>query len=364
MSETTGRIKGFDGLRAIAVLCVFLTHETTLGNRLALGGPAVWMFFVLSGFLIISILHRERLRIEAGEIGVREALLRFIGRRARRIFPVYYLALFVLVPALLAVGVNSLDARGFTMMATYLTNIWIGDMLGHWPGAPLGHLWSLAIEEQFYILMPLVALPFASHRLRGICLAIVGVAILAKLAMTFRGASDIAIHTSSLVNFGMIAFGGWCALSMTSPATDGRNGWAVVLPFGVYLAVVLTANLAHAPVPLLQFTPVLVGVGLIAVARNQSSWAIRGLELPPLKFLGKISYGFYVYHPMVALGMLVPMAKAVGIELPHPEHGAAAISFVIAVAVAYASWRFIEQPLLGRRFGGGAPLPAASAVSS
>lgn len=361
---TSGRIRGFDGLRAIAVCCVFLTHETTLGNRLALGGPGVWLFFVLSGFLIISILHRERQRIEAGEISVRAALLRFVGRRARRIFPVYYLALFVLVPILLAAGVNSIDPLGFAMMATYLTNIWVGSVLGHLPGVPLGHLWSLAVEEQFYVLMPLVALPFASHRLRGICLAIVGVAVAAKLAMTLGGTPKVTIYTSSLVNFGMIAFGGWCALSMAPRGTEGRSGWAIVLPLGLYAVVAVGGHLAKLPVPLLQFTPALVGIALIAVARNQASWAVAALEVAPLKFLGRISYGFYVYHPMVALNMLVPAARIFGIRLPFPERGAAVISFIVAVSVAWASWRFIERPLLSRRFGRDAPLTAAIGAPS
>lgn len=362
MSANSDRIKGFDGLRAIAVLCVFLTHRTTLGNRLELGSPGVWLFFVLSGFLIISILHRERQRIEAGETSVRAALTRFVGRRFRRIFPVYYLTLFLVIPALIAANVVHLDGRGFMMMAVYLTNVWIGEIVGRWPGF-IGHLWSLAIEEQFYVLMPLIALPFASRHLRGVCLTIVGVAVVLKLVLTGLGTPRLAIHTNSVINFGLIAFGGWCALAMKPGRRDGRNSLAVAAPFLLYFALNIGGHLVHAPIPLFQFLPALVGLGLVAVARNQESAVVAWLEVSPLTFLGRISYGFYVYHPLVSLDTLVPAARSVGIALPFPERGAAVISFALAVAVAWASWRFIERPLLSRR-GRNAPLPAATAVPS
>src|SRR4051812_49147846 len=101
-AEPMSRIKGFDGLRALALIYVFLQHYTTLGRDYATGGYGVWLFFCLSGFLIVRILVDERRRIEAGVQTVLGGLRRFFWRRTLRIFPVYYLclALFTVLGAL------------------------------------------------------------------------------------------------------------------------------------------------------------------------------------------------------------------------------------------------------------------------
>src|SRR5687767_12416372 len=92
----TSRIRGFDGLRTLALILVFFQHYTRLGQRFETGGYGVWMFFVLSGFLIVRILHGERERIEAGETRPSAAIGRFYWRRTLRIMPIYYLALIVM----------------------------------------------------------------------------------------------------------------------------------------------------------------------------------------------------------------------------------------------------------------------------
>ena len=85
-------IKGFDGIRALAVIVVFFNHWTAFGRDYHTGDYGVWTFFVLSGFLIIRALHRDRIRVEKGA-SAKSAILEFYGRRALRIFPVYYATL-------------------------------------------------------------------------------------------------------------------------------------------------------------------------------------------------------------------------------------------------------------------------------
>jgi peptidoglycan/LPS O-acetylase OafA/YrhL len=343
---TGARIRGFDGLRALAVTAVFLTHRTTLGHRLELGSQGVWLFFVLSGFLIIGILDRDRAMVEARGVGFGTALWSFVSRRARRIFPVYYLTLLTIVPLLVATGVVLLDRHGAVMLATYLTNIWIGMQLLHWPKY-LGHLWSLAIEEQFYLLMPWIALALPRRWLPAACGAIVALGIATKLWLTFTGAPYLTIYTNSLIGFAMIAYGGLCRLALRGDVTrEGHAAWPVLLPLAAYVAANLGATLLHVPRGWMQATPLLAGLALVGIARNQASWPVALLELSPLTGLGRVSYGFYVYHPLICLNTLIPLLAAFGVSLAMPEHGAALISFAMALGVSLLSWRLIERPLL------------------
>ena len=100
LSPSSGaRIRGFDGLRTLALLLVFFQHYAKLGQTFETGGYGVWLFFVLSGFLIVRILHGERVRIEAGEVRPAAAMGRFYWRRTLRIFPIYYLSIAVMALA-------------------------------------------------------------------------------------------------------------------------------------------------------------------------------------------------------------------------------------------------------------------------
>lgn len=345
----TDRIKGLDGLRAFAALAVFLTHRTTLGNRLELGSMGLWLFFVLSGFLIIGILHRERIAIEAGTGAFRPALTAYLARRARRTFPVYYLALLTLVPLLVANGVIALDAHGFAMMCAYLTNVWIGTELLRWPHF-VGHFWTLAVEEQFYLVAPFAALLLPARHLRAACLVVVAIGVATALWMTAGAAPEIAIRTNSFVNFTFVALGGLCRLS-NGPTRTGRTSIVIVAALAGYAALNLAGNAFDTPLLLLLATPVLVALALVAIARNQAALAVRTLEWPPLAWFGRRSYGFYVFHSLVGLDALVPLLRAWGVPARLPETGAAAISFGMTLAAAALSYRFLEQPLMraGRR---------------
>jgi peptidoglycan/LPS O-acetylase OafA/YrhL len=211
MQTTTYRIRGFDGLRAVAVILVWLQHRTSLIS-INIGAYGVWLFFVMSGFLIIDILLRQRLLIEGGTTSPLAQWREFVFRRTLRIFPIYYLSLIVILPVLYALHLNHVDTLAVVMNLFYVSNVWIGQVLKSWPNN-LSHLWSLSIEEQFYLLMPLIALSVSSRRLIWACAGVVATALLTKLLLHWAGTEQIAVFTSSIVNFGMIAYGGCCILS-------------------------------------------------------------------------------------------------------------------------------------------------------
>lgn len=350
------RIAGFDGLRAIAVLMVFFQHRL-FGDVGEIGHLGVWIFFALSGFLIIGILSAQRTRIETAGGRFGAELKRFLFRRTLRIFPIYYLML-VAMCVLMAFGMASPElASGMPYHFAYLSNLWIGSVLHFWPGR-YSHLWSLAIEEQFYLVFAPLLLLLAARRHRAVCWVIVAAGLVALLAMRAAHWQEITIYTHPLTNFWLLALGGIGGLTIARKQSALRAwlGHGATL-FGLSLALV--GLCASEPVwsqldsPLL-FTAIsaLYGVCIAAlvcsVACCRNAVVIGLLETGWLAGLGRISYGFYLYHNLIPdltrnrhavalFGGTVPLwAHAVGIVA----------SFAISLVMAMLSWRLIEAPIL------------------
>lgn len=348
------RIKGFDGLRALALVYVFLQHYTTLGRDYATGGYGVWLFFCLSGFLIVRILVAERRRIEAGVQTVAGGLRRFFWRRTLRIFPIYYLCLllFSLLGALHLVA--DWTARAAPWHFAYLSNIYFGFVEGRWVGR-FGHFWSLAIEEQFYVLAAPLLLLSPSRWAKGICAAVILAALTCDLLLRSERASDMIVYVHPLTNFGALAFGGLIGLSVPAKAKAGRLSW----PAGVCLVLMPVFIYGFDKLPL--FDPIvasLVSAGplwaatllscfaLAGVYLNQESRLVRVLEWRPFVYFGQVSYGFYLYHNLLPRRMLTRLAAQAGWSLPTNEGVEALFSFLVALGLAALSWKLIEAPLL------------------
>jgi peptidoglycan/LPS O-acetylase OafA/YrhL len=350
------RIAGFDGLRAIAVLMVFLQHRL-FGDVGEIGHLGVWIFFALSGFLIIGILSSQRARIESGGSRFGAELRRFLFRRTVRIFPIYYLML-VVMSVLMAFGFASPElAGGMPFHFAYLSNFWIGSVLRYWPGR-YSHLWSLAIEEQFYLVMAPLLLLLTVRWHRAACWTIVAVGLAALLTMRVAHWDEITIYTHPLSNFWLLAAGGVGGL-MTASERGRLRAWLghgltlFALSVGVIglCAAEPMWNSVDSPLLFAAISAV-YGIGIaalvcsIACCRNEV--VIGLLQTGWLAGLGRISYGFYLYHNLIPdltrnrhaeafFGGAVPVwAHALGI-------GA---SFAISLGIALLSWRFIEEPIL------------------
>jgi peptidoglycan/LPS O-acetylase OafA/YrhL len=350
------RIAGFDGLRAIAVLMVFFQHRL-FGDIGEIGHLGVWIFFALSGFLIIGILSAQRMRIEAGASRFGAELKRFLFRRTLRIFPIYYLMLVVMC-VLMTFGFASPElASGMPFHFTYLSNFWIGSVLRYWPGR-YSHLWSLAIEEQFYLVVAPLLLLVAVRRHRAVCGAIVMLGLASLLAMRAAHWDEITIYTHPLTNFWLLALGGIGGLMIANQQSRVRAwlGQGITL-FALSLALVtlcateprwseLDNPLLFTLISALYGICIAALVGSIACCRN--AVVIGLLETGWLVSFGRISYGFYLYHNLIPdltrnhhaaalFGGTVPVwAHAVGI----------AASFAISLTIAVLSWRLIEEPIL------------------
>lgn len=346
------RIRGFDGLRALALTAVFLQHYTRLGRDLELGGYGVWLFFALSGFLIVRILHDQRRRVEAGAATAWSALRRFFWRRTLRIFPIYYLilALFTALGALAWVTDWWWPAAPWHY--AYLSNFYFASE-GRWVGR-FGPFWSLAVEEQFYLLAAPAILFAPSRWTGGICVALVVAALACDLSLRASGASAMWLYVNPLTNFGMLALGGWAALKLPAKPRDGTRSWAL-LPMLAVVAFILgfsrLGEFRPAEAGLLAAAPfwstlVLAVSALALVYRNQQSTLVKVLEWGPIAYWGRISYGFYLYHNLLPHNLLTSLFRRLGLDWRVGEIPEAAFSFALGFGLAALSWKLIERPIM------------------
>ncbi len=342
------RFPGLDGLRAVAILGV-VWHHSVKPDFLPIftrGFTGVDLFFVLSGFLITTLLIREK--IKHGKISLRN----FWARRFLRLMPAYYGLLLAMLGAYLIFKPNDPDTarlvEGFPIYALYLSNWW------HPDANNLGITWSLATEEQFYLIWPLIE------------------AFAAPIVAT--GFWIVALVINQLINFGLLdpaieaAFG-------TAEDKEILDATFTPILLGVGLAHCLSkkrsfdiankiAGFRHAPIIfagllfVLMNIPasdisgmfrltmhVLMTLWIASIILAPSSTMTRGLEWRPVAFIGAISYGMYLYHMWC-----VHIAGAITAKLGLPQlwfHFPIALGGTIVVSAA--SFYFYEKRFLDWR---------------
>jgi peptidoglycan/LPS O-acetylase OafA/YrhL len=335
-SGETSRIHGFDALRAFSVLLVIFSHTGLLGKAsgaspiLAAAASVfnanfgVKTFFVLSGFLITSLLIAEHR--EAGRIDVRSFML----RRALRILPLYVLILTSAV-VLMCLGI----ARPAWTAALY-SLLYVYNFLPHANEVNyLNHLWSLAVEEQFYIFWPLIfGLAFGNRRLT-INLVAIGL-IGACCARIWTGyGSELQTHSPSLWTIPAILpimAGSVFAVNIDAASAYLRSGVALILSLCIICApVVATAGPA---------TDTLTAFGICGVIAwiylNQSKTLVRRLDSGIIGYIGTISYGLYMWQ-----GMLTGNGPYRDAHWPPNIWTGVALT----LPVAALSYRYFERPI-------------------
>ncbi len=338
-----------DGLRAIAVVGVWFEHwgiYSLPGFRwVEWGRLAIWLFFVLSGFLITGILLKCKAAIDARHHTVTREAFVFYGRRFLRILPIYYITLIAM--ALILPDVRRL----FWWHLTYTTDFWVTRHSGAYP--PGVHFWTLAVEEQFYLLWTLVVLLLPRQALVRVLLFMIGAALLYRTAfygLRISHRSLAALPLPLVGNLDKFAAGGLLAAFRIDPTPRGASaeGWLrriglwVALPLLIAFEVLQVHH--HDSRPGMAFTSTMAA-GFFAWVIAGASTGFRGpigplLQFRPIVFMGKISYGIYLFH------MFIPhlLARA---HVPLPS-GLWARFFVFAgvtVLLAIASWYLIEAPI-------------------
>lgn len=340
------RIPGLDGLRALAVLTVFLGHA---GLPFGVGaGTGVTVFFFLSGYLITTLLRREVVR--TGRVSIRN----FYLRRVLRIFPPMYMFLATAsVLTLAGVVAGRLTTYGFIAALSYVTNfveIW-GNYQRLIPGA--GLLWSLAIEEHFYLVFPLLfclmARRLCRRRQAWLLGSLCGLTLIWRCILVFalgdgynRTYYGSDSRADTLLAGCLLAIALNPVLDQLPPKIDqalNKPGRAL----GILLAGCgLIAAGEHLANPLAAaFEPTIQIVGLfiafLVILRTPGSAIGRLLEWAPVVRFGVLSYSFYLFHGVIL--------EAVDQNTQLSTVPAAVLAFIVTLAICEVVNRVVEQPL-------------------
>ncbi len=332
----TARIHGLDGIRALAVLSVVVTHLGAFTwlkehhpaldplQRLLGSNTGVQTFFVLSGFLITHLLTKEY--AAAGTINIRA----FMARRALRILPLY-MAFMVAVTALFLSDLNAMlsgDGRSLIHGWTFTYNLIPRSSID----GLTGHLWSLSVEEQFYLIWPFAFLALMRRGRSVVAFALIMfiVSYLTSLNIARPLEADFTVFRWPMIAGRDIALGALLALA----PPDIRR--VIASRAGLLLAAALLAGSIYTwPNNTTIAYTLLIGW----VAWNQRSTAVRVLSWRPLAYLGTISYGIYMWqgfflatNPRRWEGLVWPLDPVIGLAL-------------LAV-VAPLSYAYLEKPFL------------------
>jgi peptidoglycan/LPS O-acetylase OafA/YrhL len=361
-----GRFAELDGVRGVAIALTLACNTLVVGrgpgygekvwNILASGGwIGVQLFFVLSGFLITGILIDTK-----GD----EAYFRnFYARRALRIFPVYYLVLALATVGLWLVGQSTPDHPLCYWL--YVSNFCIANA-GRWSAHHFGVSWSLAVEEQFYLVWPLLVLFLSTRRfVLATTFTLLG-SLLLRYVMAAHDASPLVLYTITPTRLDGLAAGALIAIAVRSnigaQLLAGIARWMLASGLAAITTTTIAVrsfnydDLAVATVGYTALTFAAAGLVLLLVAeRSADNIVRRSMRQPSLVSVGFYSYAIYLYHPIVYfLVMRLPLFRTEKLAVfPGGELIAQLIvtsTVTIATfALAVASYRLFEKPILELR---------------
>lgn len=356
---TSSYVPGLDGMRAVAVLAVIAFH---LGFSWAQGGLlGVGVFFVLSGYLITDLLVAEYHR--RGRV----ALPQFWLRRARRLLPALFVMLFVVTGWVTLFDRAQIPSLRSDLIPGifYYSNWWfifqhVSYFAAFGPPSPLGHLWSLAIEEQFYLVWPfllLAGLKWIRDRrvLIGVILAAAGASAAAMSLLYTPGTDPTRIYDGTDTRaFGLLIGAALAFLlprgHVFAPVTRGArrvlDAVGVVALVGIFVLFWQTSEydpfLYQGGLVLLSVLTALVTAVVVHPGARLGTWLGR----EPLRWIGERSYGIYLWHyPVIVL--TTPLGAAPSLVRATLQVGA-------SIGLAALSWKYVEQPVrhgaLGRQW--------------
>lgn len=335
-----------DCLRFFAFLFVFISHAFSIrpdyyqhlgmSQQMALwvskavgsGGLGVVLFFVLSSYLITELLLRES--EQRGTLDVKS----FYIRRALRIWPLYFFFLVVVFLIIPQQSIYAIKTNFFISMMLFVGN-WACVIYNGMGASVAGPLWSISVEEQFYIAWPLIISKVGVKHLKRICLGLIVVSNLTRVVMEKKGAGFIAFWCSTVTWFDAIAAGALLAIFLRGGVPRWSSVTRLLLCVGGFVVWLLSIRFRDRLIyPDIAYYPLVVfGSCLILLGVLGSS-----LRLPILVYLGRISYGLYVFHAAaLVLASLVfvnysPLCALTGL--------------VITLIFGSVSYALLEQPFL------------------
>lgn len=358
-------IPGLDGLRAIAYLLVFFSHT----RYLDVGWVGVHFFFVLSGFLITGILIDMKKAMVA-----KSYFIKFYGRRFLRIFPLYYfylIAMTMITTWLMSVsyrpGYVELFGNQVKYALFYIYNFMMATIIRD-PSFLMEHLWSLSVEEQFYIFWPLLFLFTPERHYKKLFAGLIVMGPIFRIGVlyihntgifpSFTHSAPYAIHFLPFTYVDAFAFGAYisrysipkakmqfCILLGLIPIAGFTAQYFATGDFGSISAL-------GYPAPMPYVYQFIWGYSLLAYFFMLTIYVVvkhklfmRFLEWTPLRYMGKISYGLYVYHlPIIWFAFEIRDLNIVADSAVQPI--ATMIAFITTLLVASISFYVLERPLL------------------
>ncbi|MCI0736010.1 MAG: acyltransferase [Beijerinckiaceae bacterium] len=375
-SVAKGRVLGrfyypeLDALRFAAFVLVFLHHiapressgyasnvpealASALASAANMLGYGLPLFFFLSAFLITELLVREKLKTNAVRIAD------FYVRRGLRIWPLYFLGIVIGVAIAIAAKLywpsgNYGDSRMLAMYLALIGNWYFATGIAAWPGNPMTPLWSISIEEQFYVFWPAVIRYTSERAIFGVCAVMMSASIAAEFYLGgIHSNADAVIWTNSFVQFEMFAGGALLALLLRGSrpryCTVARLALAA-LSLSLWFASAYWFQ-AKCLGPALSGPSVVIGYLLIACGCATIMTSVLGITRsisPLLIYLGRISFGLYVFH-LVAIditGYIELSVCEVSGWYGFGHIWSVAASLLLTIVMAALSYRFFETPFL------------------
>ena len=331
-----------DALRCFSVLIVIFHHLPVMrgGNLFSQffhHFSGVDIFFVISGFLITRILIKSKQNSESNKSNLKT----FYIRRFFRIFPIYYASILYLVL------LNPGGYRDYFLNdLLYISNFKMGFDGTFASITP--HFWSLSVEEQFYLFWPFLifAVPFARNRLiKSIaivfCVGVIGYYLFGCLDKVFLASRTITC-LSYLAAGGVL---GYLEMFQSQRFKNLSKAWPIVLAILImrpilefYGGLYIHSSLNF---PLHIILSVLIVAKFVVGFKGVSSMF---MEFKPVLFLGKISYGLYVYH-FIAIHFITPINKFLGAGVPVEGYEGAMYKILFTIVIAICSWYLFENPI-------------------
>jgi peptidoglycan/LPS O-acetylase OafA/YrhL len=348
-------IKALDSIRAFALFGVVMSHwlvGNPLLNVFNPGQIGVNTFFVLSGFLITGILLQNRTQAELSGNSKKVVVKNFFVRRSLRIFPIYYLTIFALLIFESATKTHIKDNFGYFL--TYTSNFYFYKNQAY--DGMISHLWSLAVEEQFYLVWPWVILFVPYKYLLSSILAFIGVGVISEYALCDNTHANLnyMLPFTSFASFGL---GALLSFLLVFHRNQLPKAYRLLTLVAVACSLLLLGFILRGYPLLLPIRTVhsLLALWLIAhvmLAQERKQPQLWILDNRVLAFVGKISYGMYLYH--VPLGYDYPYLDRY-INWLFPSFVRSSVyypqvvfveNFVLLVMLSWISWILLERPIL------------------
>jgi peptidoglycan/LPS O-acetylase OafA/YrhL len=350
-------IPALDGLRGIAILLVLAVHTempVTLEPLLKDGWVGVDLFFVLSGFLITRILLKSR--------NSPRYVTNFYARRILRIWPVYFgIVLFVFACERFGLVWAHATTWGWLTLATFTQNFYIGaygwDSLPDW----LGPTWSLGIEEQFYLVWPLLVRTLSVATLKRVCLTVIFITPLIRALVAYYLHHDDGTLVLTFCRLDTLCFGTLLAIGFESGDLRFSNWVQRLLLPALALFIILEKFASQLICETFLYSLLAIAFAgslalcLAPIPAVSNRFALAFFSFGPLRFIGKISYCLYLIHRAVFALAASHTSQRILSQVPGYQPNGwlqLAINWALSLLIATLSWYLYESPILKlkRRF--------------